>query len=324
MRWGFTCSSEEQPASGLVRSAAMAEEAGFEFVTVSDHFHPWTRAQGHSPFAWSTVAAIAVQTSRVGIGTGVTCPLIRIHPAIVAHAAATSAELSGGRFFLGVGTGEALNEHIVGEWWPPVETRAAMLAEAVEIIRQLWTGETIDFVGEFYTLDNARLFDPPAEPPQIICAAAGPHSAELAARIGDGLWTTSPDPEVVKAYRDAGGAGDVIGQQTVCYDPDRQAAIARATEIWPTSAIPGQLSQDLPTWTHFEQAATLVTPEQVAEQVVCGPDPAAVVEAVQKFVDAGITTIHFHNVGHDQDPFLEWWRKELADALGDVRAPATI
>lgn len=315
MRWGYTCSSEEQPASGLVRSAMMAEDAGFEFVTVSDHYHPWTQSQGHSPFAWSTVAGIAVRTRSVGIGTGVTCPLIRIHPAIVAQAAATSSELSEGRFFLGVGTGEALNEHITGEWWPPIETRAAMLGEAVEVIRQLWTGETIDFDGEFYTLANARLFDPPEQAPKVICAAAGTKSAELAARIGDGLWTTSPDAEVVRAYRDAGGEGEVIGQLTVCFDRDRAAAVQRATEIWPNAAIPGQLSQDLPTWTHFEQAAQLVTPDKIAETIVCGDDAGAVVEAAREYADAGITSLHLHNVGHDPGPFLEWWRHELGDAL---------
>lgn len=320
MRWGYTCSSEEFEASDLARHAVLAEDVGFEFVTVSDHFHPWTQSQGHSPFAWTTVGAIGALTRRVAIGTGVTCPMIRVHPAIVAQAAATAFEVSDGRFFLGVGTGEALNEHITGERWPPIDVRRSMLAEAVEVIRRLWTGETVDHQGEHYELENARLFSAPASPPSIVCAASGTKAAELAAEIGDGLWSTAPDAETVNAYRGAGGTGEVIGQLTVCYDTDTDRAVATAHEIWPNAGIPGQLSQDLPTWTHFEQAAQLVTPEHIRSSIVCGADVGAVRAAVQEFADAGFTSLHFHQVGHDQRGFLEWWRAELAGALSDVRA----
>lgn len=320
MQWGYTCSSEEHTVRDLVRYASLAEDAGFEFVTVSDHYHPWIQEQGHSPFAWSTIASIATWTSRVRMGTGVTCPLIRTHPAIIAQASATSAELSGGRFFLGVGSGEALNEHITGAAWPSIETRHEMLAEAVEIIRQLWTGETVDFQGEHYRVDNARLFDPPSTPPEIVCAAAGEHAAELAARIGDGLWVTSPDADVIRAYRDAGGVGDVIGQLTICYDPDREQAVETAHRMWPVSAVPGQLMQDLPTWTHFEQAVGLVTPEMVAEQIPCGADTDAVVTAAREYADAGVTKLHIHQVGPDQEGFFRWWRAELGDALAGLGA----
>jgi len=318
MQWGYTCSSEEHPVRDLARMAVMAEDAGFDFVTVSDHFHPWTQSQGHSPFAWSTVASIATWTSRVRIGTGVTCPIIRTHPAIVAHASATSAELSMGRFFLGIGSGEALNEHITGEPWPNIVLRHEMLAEAVEIIRQLWTGDTVDYFGMHYQVDNARLFDPPAEPPEIVCAAAGPDAAELAARIADSLWVTSPDPETITAYRDAGGTGTVYAQLNLCYAPERDEAIATAHRIWPNTAIPGQLSQDLPTWTHFEQAAELVTPEMVAEQMPCGADVAAVRAGVQEYLDAGATALHLHQIGPDQEGFLRWWRTDLADELAGL------
>lgn len=321
MRWGYTCSSEEFGASDLTHAAGLAEDVGFEFVTVSDHFHPWTESQGHSPFAWATIAAIAATTSKVAMGTGVTCPLIRTHPAIIAHASATAAELSDGRFFLGVGTGEALNEHITGEHWPAIEIRQAMLDEAVMLIRQLWTGDTIDFHGEYYTVENARLFDAPDTAPRIICAAAGTGSAELAARIADGLWVTSPSGETVEAFRSAGGKGDVLGQLTICFDRDRDRAVETAYRIWPNAAIPGQLSQDLPTWTHFEQAAKLVTAQKVAETVVCGDDAAAVVAAAQEYADAGCTSIHLHQIGPDQKGFFGWWREELADALADVKAP---
>lgn len=315
MRFGYTCSSEELEASELARNAVAAEAAGFEFVTVSDHFHPWTSSQGHSPFAWSTVAAIAALTDSVGIGTGVTCPLVRVHPTIVAQAAATSAELSGGRFFLGIGTGEALNEHITGERWPPIDVRQHMLLEAVEIIRALWTGDTVDHHGRFYTVENAHLFSAPATAPAIVWAAAGATSARLAGEHADGLWATAPSAETVAAYRDAGGDGDVVGQLTLCFDTDRERAIDTAFTIWPNAGVPGQLSQDLPTFTHFEQAAQLVTREMIGEQVLCGNDALAVAKAVAEFADAGFTKLHFHQIGPDQAGFLDWWTDELSGAV---------
>jgi coenzyme F420-dependent glucose-6-phosphate dehydrogenase len=318
MKWGYTCSSEEFEASDLARLAVQAEDAGFEFVTVSDHFHPWTDSQGHSPFAWSTVGAIAALTQDVRIGTGVTCPLIRYHPTVIAQAAATVAELSGGRFFLGVGTGEALNEHITGDRWPPANVRQDMLAEAVAIMRQLWTGDNVDHEGDFYVVENARLYSLPEEAPSIFWAAAGEQSARLAGQHADGLWATSPSLDTVEAYRDAGGRGEIIGQLSVCYGTDREQAIATAHHVWPNAAIPGQLSQDLPTPAHFEQASQLVTPELIADQIVCGDDAAAVVKAVSEYAEAGFTMLHFHQIGPDQNRFLDWWRNELSDAVGDI------
>jgi coenzyme F420-dependent glucose-6-phosphate dehydrogenase len=320
MKWGYTCSSEEFEASALLEHAVAAEQAGFEFVTVSDHFHPWTSSQGHSPFAWTTVGAIGARTSRVEIGTGVTCPLIRYHPTVIAQAAATAAELSGGRFFLGVGTGEALNEHITADRWPPAKVRQEMLAEAVEIIRALWTGETVDYEGDFYVVENAHLFSRPAEPPRIFWAASGTKSAELAGVHGDGLWATSPSRETVDAYRNAGGDGDVIGQITICFGRDREKALDTALEIWPNAGVPGQLSQDLPTYVHFEQAAQLVTREVIADQVPCGDDVDAVVETATQFAEAGFTMLHVHQIGPDQQGFLDWWQSEVAEAVRDVGA----
>jgi coenzyme F420-dependent glucose-6-phosphate dehydrogenase len=318
MRWGYTCSSEEFEASDLVRFAGMAEDVGFDFVSVSDHFHPWTNSQGHSPFVWSTLGAAAVQTRRIALGTGVTCPLIRIHPAIVAQAAATVSEMSNGRFFLGVGTGEALNEHIAGDRWPPIEERQRMLVEAVEIMRLLWEGDTVDIETEHYTLENARLFSASPHPIDVIWAASGTMSARHAAEVGDGLWSTSPDPEVVSAYRDAGGDGEVIGQVTLAYGADRDEAIRTAHSIWPNGAISGQLSQDLPTWTHFEQAARLVRPDDIADAIPCGPDPGPVIDEVRSYAEAGFTSLHFHQIGPDQRGFIDWWRTEMADALSEV------
>lgn len=316
MQLGYTCSSEEFEASDLVRFAAQAEDIGFSFVTVSDHFHPWTTSQGHSPFAWSTLGAIAARTRSVRLGTGVTCPLIRIHPTIVAQAAATVSELSNGRFFLGVGTGEALNEHITGDRWPPIDVRQEMLAEAIGIIRDLWTGETVDHHGAHYTVENAKLFSASPHPIDIVWAAGGTASAARAAQHADGMWATSPSSDTVQAYRDAGGDGDVIGQLTICWGPADDAA-RTAFEIWPNAAVQGQLSQDLPTWTHFEQAARMVTSDDVARAVVVGDDVGAVVDEIARFADAGFTHLHLHQVGPDQRGFFDAWNAELGSAVDE-------
>ncbi|MFN8021298.1 MAG: TIGR03557 family F420-dependent LLM class oxidoreductase [Acidimicrobiales bacterium] len=314
MQWGYTCSSEEFEASDLVRFAADAEDAGFSFVTVSDHFHPWTSSQGHSPYAWTTLGGIAARTDSVRLGTGVTCPLIRQHPAVVAQAAATVSELSDGRFFLGVGTGEALNEHVTGERWPPIDLRQEALAEAVGVMRRLWTGETVDHHGDWFTVENAKLFSASPHPIEIVWAAAGETSARLAAEHADGLWVTSPSADTVQAYRDAGGTGPVIGQLTLCWGPEDEAA-RTAHEIWPNAAVQGQLSQDLPTWTHFEQAAQMVTVDDVRRALVVGDDLGAVVDAVGEFADAGFTALHLHQVGADQRALLDVWRSELHQAV---------
>jgi coenzyme F420-dependent glucose-6-phosphate dehydrogenase len=315
MRWGYTCSSEEFPASGLIEHAVLAEAAGFEFVTVSDHFHPWTRTQGHSPFAWTTIGGIASRTETVAIGTGVTCPTIRIHPAIVAQAAATCAEVSGGRFFLGVGSGENLNEHITGQHWPVIEVRHEMLIEAVDVIRRLWTGETVDHHGKHFVVENARVFEAPEVAPDIVWAASGSKSAKLAAEHADGMWSTSPEKELVDEYRNNGGKGDVIGQLTICWHPDAEAAREMVLEVWPNSGLSGQLNTELPTWNEFEAAAEPLTPELIGERILCGNDVDAVVKAVGEFAAAGFTALHFHQVGQDQAAFLEAWDGELGDAI---------
>src|SRR3954468_11947469 len=205
--FGYTLSSEENGPRDLVAHAVRAEQAGFDFASISDHFHPWIGEQGHSPFVWSTLGAIAASTERIEVGTGVTCPIIRTHPGVVAHAAATTAGLFEGRFFLGVGTGEALNEHVFGARWPRPEVRREMLEEAVEIIRALFTGDTVDHRGRYYEVENARLFDPPNSPLPIIVSGFGTEAAELAGRIGDGLWSNSPDKDLVQTFERAGGSG---------------------------------------------------------------------------------------------------------------------
>jgi coenzyme F420-dependent glucose-6-phosphate dehydrogenase len=317
--FGYTLSSEEFPASELARQSSIAEDAGFDFLTISDHYHPWTTTQGHSPYVWTSLGAVAARTRSVRLGTGVTCPIMRQHPVIVAQAAATASELSEGRFFLGVGTGEALNEHITGDAWPAIERRRRMLVEALDIIRALWTGETLDHHGEHYTVENARVFSVSPHPLDVIWAAAGSTSAAMAAAHADGLWCTSPSKETIDAYRGAGGTGPVYGQVTVCWAPDEARARETALRIWPNAGIPGQLSQDLPTWTHFEQAAQLVREEDLAERVACGPDPARAIEVAREYLDAGVTHLHVHQVGPDQEPFIRWWTEEVQPALRDLR-----
>ena len=312
MRIGYAISSEEHRPLDIVRHAQLAEQAGIEFALISDHFHPWTDRQGQSAFVWSTIGAIAASTERLRVGTGVTCPLIRMHPAIVAQAAATSACLLPGRFFLGLGTGENLNEHVTGARWPAPDERIEMLAEAIVLIRQLWEGGVQTFRGDHYAVDHARIYTLPDEPVPIAVAAAKENAAELAARLGDALISTSPEAEVVEAYRSAGGAGARYGQLTVCWGEDEAAARRLAHEIWPNAGAPGRLSQELPLPSDFEDVGTLVTEEQLAEQIVCGPDPAGYVAGLRKFEEAGFDHVAIHQVGPDQEGFLRFYERELA------------
>lgn len=313
--YGYTLSSEEHDPATLVTNAARAEEAGFDFVSISDHFHPWVSAQGHSPFVWSVLGAIAARTERLRVGVGVTCPIVRIHPAIVAHAAATTSLLLDGRFLLGVGTGEALNEHVLGDRWSPPDVRRRMLAEAITVMRGLWTGETLDHFGEFYTVENARLFDPPADPLPVVVSGFGERSIELAATAGDGYWGHAPDRRTIEQYRAHGGAGPCFAQIDVCWATDVDAARATVHRVWPTGGLSGQLSQDLPTWTHFEEAVQTVTEQDATATTPCGPGVEAYLTAVDRFREAGYDHLYFHQIGPDQSGFLQFWQNELQPAL---------
>ncbi len=314
-KFGMTLSSEEHPPRRLVEMARLAEEAGFDFVSISDHYHPWVGEQGHSPFVWSVLGAIAAATDDIEVGVGVTCPTVRIHPAILAQATATTAHLLGDRFVWGVGTGEALNEHILGHRWPPFDVRIEMLEEAVAVIRELWEGGSVTHRGTHYTVENATIFDPPPHRIPIVVSAFGPKAAEVAARIGDGLWITGANAAVVEAFRNAGGEGPVYSQLTMCWGEDRDKAIDLAHRLWPNTAVPGQLAQDLPTPLHFEQASSVVTKAMIAEQVPCGPDPEPVLEAAREAIDAGVDHLYFHQIGPDQEGFVEFWRRELRPEL---------
>ncbi|HEX7168929.1 MAG TPA: TIGR03557 family F420-dependent LLM class oxidoreductase, partial [Acidimicrobiales bacterium] len=310
--YGFALSSEEHRPMDLVRYAQRAEELGFSFVSLSDHYHPWIDQQGQSPFAWCVVGGVAAVTNRIELGMGVTCPTIRIHPAVLAQAAATSADMMPGRFFFGVGSGENLNEHILGDRWPAdLDVRQEMMVEAVEVIRKLWQGGYTSHHGKHYTVENARIYTLPAELPPIIVSATGKKAAKIAAEIGDGLWSTAPDKEVVDAWKQAGGTGPVYGQLTVCFHDDESQAKKIAREWWPNTSIPGNLSQELPLPLHFEQAAELVTEDKVAEKLVCGPDPERYVERLREYEEAGFTHLYLHQVGPDQDAFFSFWEREL-------------
>jgi coenzyme F420-dependent glucose-6-phosphate dehydrogenase len=313
--YGYALSSEEHPPSDLVRNAKAAEDAGFTFALVSDHYHPWVDAQGHSPFVWSTIGAVAQATDRLVLGTGVTCPMIRIHPAIIAHAAATSAALMPGRFFLGVGSGENLNEHVLGDKWPAADERLEMFEEAIEVIRLLWEGGFQSFRGDFYDVEQARIYTLPDEPPPLAIAASKPLAAELAGRLGDAFIGVAPDAEVVDKFDEAGGSGKPkYGQITACWAESEEAGRKTIAEVWPNAGLKGDLSQELATPVLFEQACELVREEDL-ESLPAGPDPEPYIEAAREYEQAGFTHIYFHQIGRDQEGFFRFWREQLEPRL---------
>ena len=309
---GYTLSSEENDAPSLVEQAARAERAGFAFAGISDHFHPWIDKQGQSPFVWGVLGAISRATDHLPLLTGVTCPTIRVHPAIVAHAAATAATLLPGRFSLGLGSGENLNEHVTGDRWPPVAERQARLEEAIEVIRLLWKGGLKSHRGRYFTVENARIYSLPEEPPPILVAVAGEKSVDLAARAGDGLIGTAPIAESIERFRAKGGEGNpTYGQLHICWAADEADARRTALEWWPNAATSGNYFLELPLPSHFEQAAELVTEEDIAEAVVCGPDPERHIAAIREYVDAGYDNVYVHQIGPDQDGFFEFYERSV-------------
>ncbi|MFB7734337.1 LLM class F420-dependent oxidoreductase [Streptomyces sp. NPDC056112] len=315
--FGYFLSSEEHNPAELVEQARMAEQAGFTSLWISDHYHPWNDHQGQSPFVWSVVGALS-QAVSLPVETAVTCPLVRTHPVVIAQAAATSAVQLGGRFRLGVGTGEALNEHILAGPWPEASVRLEMLEEALQIIRKLFTGEQISHRGKHYTVENARLYTLPEQPVPIDVSAFGPQAAEAAARIGDGLITMIPDTALVERFRrGGGGANPVYGGLKVCWGTDKQKAVRTAHRLWATEQLPGELAQILPTPRHFEQASQLVTEDRVAAAVPCGDDPDAHIEALNAYVEAGFDAVHVSQIGKDQQGFFDFYRTKVLPRLRD-------
>ena len=314
-RFGYFLSCEEHGPAELVEQARMAEQAGFDALWISDHYHPWNDAQGQSPFVWSVIGALS-QAVSLPVETAVTCPLVRTHPAVIAQAAATCAVQLDGRFRLGVGTGEALNEHILGTVWPEAPVRLEMLEEALQIIRRLFTGEQISHHGKHYTVENARLYTVPDEPVPIDVSAFDPQAAEVAARIGDGLITMMPDASVVERFRrGGGGANPVYGGLKVCWGADERDAVRTAHRLWANEQLPDELPQVLPTPRHFEQASELVTEDRVAGSVPCGDDPDAHVKALSEFAEAGFDTVYVNQIGKDQQGFFDFYRAKVLPAL---------
>ena len=315
MRIGYFLSCEEFTPAELLEQARLAESAGFDALWISDHFHPWNDQQGQSPFVWSLVGALA-QVSDLPVTTAVTCPTMRIHPAVIAQAAATSAVMHGGRFQLGVGTGEALNEHVLGDAWPSIDFRLEMLEEAVEVMRQLWRGGFVTTRGRHYTVENAQIYTLPDEPPPVYVSGFGPKAIELAGRIGDGYVGTSPDADLLEQFRKAGGAGKPTqGGFKVCYGDDKASAVKIAHRLWANSGLPGELAQVLPSPKHFEQASQLVTEEMIGDSVACGPDAAEHLEQARSFVDAGYDEVYVANMGPHYEACITLWRDEVLPEL---------
>jgi coenzyme F420-dependent glucose-6-phosphate dehydrogenase len=313
---GYKLSSEEHRPDDLIAQARRAEQCGFSFAMISDHFHPWIDAQGQSPFIWPVIGAIAQATNKLLLGTAVTCPSIRIHPGIIAQAAATAASMMPGRFILGLGAGENLNEHIFGHRWPPVRVRHAMLKEAVQIIRLLWGGKQENFSGEYYQVENARLYTLPDELPPIAVAASGSKAAQLAGEIGNGFVGTTPDAEVIDVFSRSGGTGKPrYGELTVCWAEDQGQAEETAFKIWPISGLNGPLMSELALPAYFEQAATIIDKTAVAKTVICGPDSERHWEAIQEYARAGYDHVFVHQVGADQEGFFQFYERKILPRL---------
>jgi G6PDH family F420-dependent oxidoreductase len=315
MRLGYFLSCEEYTPDELVAQARAAEVAGFEGLWISDHFHPWNDEQGQSPFVWSVIGAIS-QVCELPVTTAVTCPTVRTHPAIVAQAAATSARMLGGRFTLGLGTGEALNEHILGDAWPSADVRLEMLEEAVDLIRRLWQGDFLTTQGRHYRVDNARIYTLPDEPPPIFVSGFGPKATDLAARIGDGYISTSPEPELLMRFKESSGGKPARAGCKVAYAPTQDEGVGHAHRLWSNSGLPGELAQVLPSPRHFEQASSLVTEEATRSSVVAGPDPAAHHEQIASYDEAGYDELYVANMGPHYLEMIEFYGREILPELG--------
>jgi G6PDH family F420-dependent oxidoreductase len=313
MQIGCFLSCEEFGPRDLVEQAKRAEQAGFHALWISDHYHPWNDQQGHSAFVWSVIGALS-EAVDLPVTTGVTCPTLRIHPAIIAQAAATSAVMTGGRFNLGVGSGEALNEHILGTHWPEADVRLEMLREAIEVMRLLWEGGQRSHRGRHYTVENARVYDLPDEPPPVLVSGFGPKAIALAAELGDGFVTTQPDKEAIEQYRSGGGKGPVHAGAKVCFMESEEKAQETMLRLWPNEGLPGELAQVLPTPSHFEQACELVTAEHLSSPL--GPDLDAHAASLREYADAGVDELFVQQVGPDQDAFFTTWAEAILPRFG--------
>lgn len=317
--FGYTMMCEQSRPDRLVRDLQMAERTGFDFSVISDHYQPWLESQGHSGYAWSILGAAAQATERISLMTYVTCPILRYHPAVVAQKAATIQILSGNRFRLGLGAGENLNEHVVGQRWPAVGVRHEMLSEAVDVIRALLEGgdATVNYRGRHFDVEQAKLWDPPGQRVPIGIAVSGRDSCRLAGEQADMMVAVEPESELVEMFDAAGGAGKPrVGQVALAYDADRETAVERAHDQFRWFGLGWKVNADLPNPESFEAATQFVTPDQVGEAISCGPDVEEHVEAVRPFLDAGFTEVALVQIGGDhQEPFIRWAEDELLPAL---------
>ncbi|WP_305091591.1 TIGR03557 family F420-dependent LLM class oxidoreductase [Prescottella sp. R16] len=315
MRIGYKLFAEGYGPVEIVRQAVLAEQAGFDFVEISDHFHPWLHDQNHSGFAWSILGSIAAKTSTLGLATGVTCPFLRYHPAIVAQAAATTALLSDGRFTLGLGSGERLNEHVVGRGWPAASTRTDMLRESIEVIRLLWGGGYRSYRGRHILLEDARVFDLPDPLPPIVVAGSGGPAVAVAAELGDGLFATEADPDLVTRYREAGGDGPRYAEVSLAWASTDEEALASAHKLFRFSAAGWKVQAELPNPVNFEAAASVVRESDIAESFGYGPDVNRHLERIRTYADAGFDHLALVNAGPDVDGFFRFFTDELRPAL---------
>lgn len=315
VRLGYKLMSEEHGPRALVQNAERAEAAGFDFAAISDHFFPWLEEQGHAPFAWAVLGGIAQATTRLDLMTAVTCPIMRYHPAVVAQAAATIGSMSEGRFSLGLGSGERLNEHVIGEGWPGIGERHERFSEALDIIQGLLSGELKNYSGAWFDLDDAQLYDRPEVKPAVVVAAGGPQAARLAGQKGDALIVTDPDPELIEAYRSAGGEGPRYAEVALCYAESEAAARKTAHRYFRWSLGGWKVQAELPNPASFDAASGHVTPEDVAESISCGPSADRHLEAIRKYVDAGYDHIILVQIGPDQESFFGFFERELRSAL---------
>lgn len=315
--WGYTMMCEQSGPKALVTDLVAAEDAGFDFAVISDHYFPWLDAQGHSPYAWSVLGAAAQATHRIDLMTYVTCPIKRYHPAVVAQKAATVALLSDSRFTLGLGAGENLNEHVTGGGWPPVNTRHQMLSEAVDIIRALWRGGYVSYAGEHFQVDSAKLWDLPDRPIPLGVAVSGASSCGLAGNKADVMIATEPERRLVDLFERAGGSGKPkVGQIPVCFDTDREDAVNRAHEQFRWFGGGWKVNSELPGTAGFAGASQFVTKEDVAGSIPCGSDVGDFVKAIEAFPSAGYSHVALVQIGgQHQTPFIEWARRELLPAL---------
>ena len=323
LRIGYKLIAEAYSPQEIVRQGVAAERAGFDFVEVSDHYHPWLYATPHSGFVWSMLGALAVRTETIELATGVTCPTMRYHPAVIAQASATTALLAEGRFTLGVGSGERLNEHVVGDRWPSITVRQEMLREAIEIIRLLWSGGYHSYDGRYLRLDDARVFDLPSEQPEIAVAAGGQRSARIAAELGDALFATEPKPGLTNAYSVAGGTGRRFAEVPLAWGPDVETAAHSAYEKFRFGLTGWKIQSELPNPINFEAATAHVTRDHLREAFGCGPDPQRHIDVARKFADAGFDQLALIDAGPDPHGFFDYFASELGPELRGTVRPRT-